>query len=339
MKRERVITKFKKTISTFEIESNKCPICSSNKYSILSNKDRYGFILPYGCCKKCGLIQSVYKFKLKNYATFYNNFYGPIYKNETVSININNENNEIGFLSRKKIGKKIYEYIFDNVTLKSDSRILEVGCGLGGIISYFYDKGYKVKGIDLKQQDINFAKSKGLDVEKKTLENIKESEKFDFIILMRSLEHIHDPFSFIKLLRTKLNYGGILFVSVPSLDSLFQTADIKKMNLQSQLHFAHIYFFSKETLKNLMSICGFKNIHMNHYINSLWIKSDKTLPLLNGNKKVLFLLFYLKNFKYIIKYFNLIKMITLYISKNGFRKTFIKIFNFIKKSKKINFFY
>ena len=29
---------------------------------------------------------------------------------------------------------------------------------------------------------------------KKTLENIKESEKFDFIILMRSLEHIHDPF-------------------------------------------------------------------------------------------------------------------------------------------------
>ena len=111
------------------------------------------------------------------------------------------------------------------------------------------------------------------------------------------------------------------------------------MNLQSQLHFAHIYFFSKETLKNLMSICGFKNIHMNHYINSLWIKSDKTLPLLNGNKKVLFLLFYLKNFKYIIKYFNLIKMITLYISKNGFRKTFIKILTITKKGKKTNFYY
>ena len=155
---------------------------------------------------------------------------------------------------------------------------------------------------------------------------------------MRSLEHIHDPLSFIKLLRTKLNYGGILFVSVPSLDSLFQTTDIKKMKLQSQLHFAHIYFFSKETLKNLMSICGFK-ITYEYYINSLWIKNDKSLPLLNGNKKVLFFLFYLKNFKYLIKYVNLIKMITLYIRRNGFRKTFIKILTFIKKSKKINFFY
>ena len=143
--------------------------------------------------------------------------------------------------------------------------------------------------------------------------------------------------SFIKLLRTKLNYGGILFVSVPSLDSLFQTADIKKMNLNHNYTLL-IYFFSKETLKSLMSICGFKNIHMNHYINSLWIKSDKSLPLLNGNKKVLFFLFYLKNFKYIIKYVNLIKMTTLYIRRNGFRKTFIKTLTIIRKGKKTNFF-
>ena len=47
MEREQVIAKFKKTIPTFEIESDKCPICSSNKYSILSNKDKYGFNLPY----------------------------------------------------------------------------------------------------------------------------------------------------------------------------------------------------------------------------------------------------------------------------------------------------
>ena len=334
MEREQVIANFKKTIPTFEIESDKCPICSSNKYSILSNKDRYGFNLPYGCCITCGLIQSIYKYKLKNYITFYNNFYGPIYKNEIFSINKNKEINEKSFLSRKKIGKTLYDYTFDFITLKPNSKILEIGCGLGGIISYFYDKGHNVKGIDLKEQDINFAKSKGLNVEKKTLENIKQSEKFDFIILMRSLEHIHDPLSFIKLLKSKLNDGGILFISVPSLDSLFHTADIKKMNLQSQLHFAHVYFFSKETLKNLMSICGFKNIHMNHYINSLWIKSDKTSPSLKGNKKVLFLLFYLKNFKFIIRYNNLIKMIILYITKNGFIKTFRKILSVFRKNQK-----
>ena len=273
MERKHLINKFKQTLSTFEIESDKCPVCSSNKYTILSNKDRYGFILPYGCCQKCGLIQSVYKYKLKNYSTFYNNFYGPIYRNEIVlktNNNENNEHNEKSFLSRKKIGKNIHDYIVDSIILKPKSKILEIGCGLGGIISYFHDKGYDVKGIDLKEQDINFAKSKGLNVEKNTLENFKKDQKFDLIILMRSLEHIHEPVSFIKLARSKLNEDGVLFISVPSLDSMFQTADINKMSIQSQLHFAHIYFFSKKSLKNLMSICGFRNLHMNHFINSLW---------------------------------------------------------------------
>lgn len=148
---------------------------------------------------------------------------------------------------------------------------------------------------------------------------------------MRSLEHIPYPTSFIKHIRSKLNEDGALFVSVPSLDSLFQTSDIKKMNIKSQLHFAHVYFFSKSSLKNLMSVCGLRNLHMNHYINSLWIKSDKTLPSLNGNKRILFFLFYLKNFKYIIRYSNLIKMIILYVRKNGFLKTFRKMWIIIRK--------
>ena len=80
-----------------------------------------------------------------------------------------------------------------------------------------------------------------------------------------------------------------------------------------------------------MSISGFKNIHINHFINSVWVKSEKTSPILNGNKRILFLLYYLKNFKYLIKYKNLIKKIILFISKNGLLLTFRKIFELVKK--------
>ena len=331
MEKNYIINKFKQTMSSFEIESDQCPICSSNKYTILSNKDRHGLILPYGSCQKCALIQSVYKYKFKNYSKCYNHFYGPIYKNEIYRTenNENSKNNEKSFLSRKKTGETIYEYITDFIVLKPNSRILEVGCGLGSIMSCFHEKGYDVKGIDLKEEDIIFAKSKGLNVEKNTVENLKKDEKFDLIILMRSLEHIPEPLFFIKRIRSKLNENGALFISVPSLDSLFQTADIKKMNVQSQLHFAHVYFFSKSSLKNLMSICGLRNLHMNHFINSIWVKSEIKVPSFNGNKRIIFFIFFLKYFKYVLRYKNLLKIIILYIAKYGLVRMVKKICSII----------
>ena len=324
IEKDSIINKFKQSLSDFEIESDQCPICSSNKYSILSNKDRYGFNLPYGSCQKCSLIQSVHKYKLKNYSTFYNHFYGPIYEMGNYRAN-NNQNNEKAFLSRKKLGISIHKYITDFIILKQNSKILEIGCGLGSIMSCFHDKGYDVKGIDLKGEDIIFAKSKGLNVEKKTVENLKKDEKFDLIILMRSLEHIPYPLSFIKLIKSKLNEHGALFISVPSLDSLLQTTDIKKMNIQSQLHFAHVYFFSKNSLINLMAVCGLRNLHMNHFINSIWVSGESKVPLYNGNKKIIFFLFLLKYFKTILRYKNLIKIIISYIAKYGFIQTVKKI--------------
>ena len=332
MEKEQIINKFKQSMSGFKIASDQCPVCSSNSYTILSDKDRYGLILPYGSCQKCGLIQSVYKYKLKNYSTFYNNFYGSIYKGENYLAN-NNENNEKAFLSRKEIGKTIYKYITDSLILKPSCSILEVGCGLGSIMSCFHDNGYDIKGIDLKEEDIIFAKSKVLNVENNTVENLKKDEKFDLIILMRSLEHIPYPLPFIKRIRSKLNEDGALFISVPSLDSLFQTSDIKKMNIQSQLHFAHVYFFSKSSLKNLMLVCGLRNLQMNHYINSIWIKSESKVPLYNGNDRIIFFLFLLKYFKYILRYKNLLKIIISYIAKYGFVQMIKKIWKLFTHKK------
>lgn len=312
-----IVKDLQQAISRFEIESDKCPICSTNKYYLLSNRDRIGLPQSYGICKRCGLIQAVNKYSLANYTIFYNNFYGQIYKGENSNKTEENDNKEKSFSARKETGKTIYDYIVENVKLKSNSTILEIGCGLGGIISYFHDKGYNAKGIDLKEADINFGKRKGLNLERNTIENLKKDEKFDLIILMRSLEHIHQPKLFLELVRRKLNENGILFVSVPSLDSLFQTSDIRKMDIQQQLHFAHIYFFSKKSLNNLMTICGFKNLHINHFINSLWQKNDIKLPLLTGYKKVLFIILFLKYCKYLIKLKNLTKRIFFFIRRKG----------------------
>ena len=268
-----LINELQKAVSKFEIETQDCGICSKQNYIRLHNKDRNGLTLEYVVCKNCGLIQTLNKYKIDNYKTFYNNFYTPIYKN------YEKMDSDENFFKFKQKGKEIYDLVSKYKQLNSKSKIIEIGCGIGGIISYFHDKGLSTKGIDINLNDINFGKNKGLNLHHQMVEDLPDNEKYDLVILMRSLEHIHNPRFFLNQIIKKLNKNGLLFVSVPSLDSLLHSSGPKKVNIFKQLHFAHVYFFSKQSLSNLMASVGFSDVYMNHYINSIWQKKNLQLNL------------------------------------------------------------
>ena len=66
-----LINELQKAVSKFEIETQVCGICSKQNYIRLHNKDRNGLTLKYVVCKNCGLIQTLNKYKIDNYKTFY----------------------------------------------------------------------------------------------------------------------------------------------------------------------------------------------------------------------------------------------------------------------------
>lgn len=78
--------------------------------------------------------------------------------------------------------------------LKSGAKILDVGCGSGiPIDKYLLEKGFKVFGIDISQEQINLAKTKFpkgkffvMDMEKIQFDN----NSFDAIISFYSIFHI-----------------------------------------------------------------------------------------------------------------------------------------------------
>lgn len=111
--------------------------------------------------------------------------------------------------------KWIYENIFINFKGK---KILEIGCGSGGIIQYLKDNNFVV-GIDASKSGIQRLLKKGIkglviDLDKEKIPY--EDNFFDMIIFIGTIEHLKNPQNCIDEIKRVLNIQGKLIVSIPN---------------------------------------------------------------------------------------------------------------------------
>ena len=101
-----------------------------------------------------------------------------------------------------------------SLSLDRSSRILDVGCGSGGLLVNLKRLGFSnLTGIDpyISQDSSN-------DMVRLFKENIikyRTTEKFDVIVFYHSLEHIPDPVSALRAAEYLLAPGGIILIAVP----------------------------------------------------------------------------------------------------------------------------
>ncbi len=106
--------------------------------------------------------------------------------------------------------------------LKPDSKILDLGCGMGEpIAKYFIDKGYQLTGIDGSIKLIDLAKSRFPKGEFMVgdMREVHLNERFDLILAWHSFFHLskEDQREMFKIFAEHIAPGGILmFTSGPS---------------------------------------------------------------------------------------------------------------------------
>lgn len=117
-------------------------------------------------------------------------------------------------------------YIEKHHRIKAGSKILEVGCGEGGNLLPFAQRGCEVVGIDMSQSRVQQAQHyfQKYDMRGNFIccdflsctPPMAEIEKFDVILLHDVFEHIRDKHALIKHLLKFLKSDGILFVAFPA---------------------------------------------------------------------------------------------------------------------------
>lgn len=97
------------------------------------------------------------------------------------------------------------------------SRVLDVGCGDGGLLDYLRrEKNVDARGIELSQEGVNKSVSKGLSViQGNAEEEISHfpDNSFDYVILSQTLQAMNRPD---KILQELLRVGKRAIVSFPN---------------------------------------------------------------------------------------------------------------------------
>lgn len=141
---------------------------------------------------------------------------------------------------------------------KSNGRLLDVGCGIGGFIDAAKNAGWDSCGIDISPS-ILIPQSKGLKAFKGYLEEMKFPEGyFDIITLIDVIEHIHDLNSLMSHIRKFLRPQGGLIIVTPNINSL--TAKFLRSKWQALEPEDHITLFSPSTLNDLLKKHNFSTL-------------------------------------------------------------------------------
>jgi 2-polyprenyl-3-methyl-5-hydroxy-6-metoxy-1,4-benzoquinol methylase len=100
-----------------------------------------------------------------------------------------------------------------------DYRVLDVGCGDGRFVQFAADAGCVAQGMEVDEQAVALARSRGLDVrlgDAHRALQIFGRAAFDHVTLSHVIEHVHDPRSTLATLRDLLKPGGRLWLETPN---------------------------------------------------------------------------------------------------------------------------
>ena len=170
--------------------------------------------------------------------------------------------------------KYILPFIEADFKIEAGMRVLEIGCGEGGVLKPFLDKGAICVGVEFDQTRIENGKkwlSDEIDkgklsfVVKDIYDTSVESlgGKFDIIILKDVIEHIHDQSKLLKRLKEFLTPKGIIFFGFPPWQMPFGGHQQLCQNALSKVPYFHL--LPRPLYKNVLKLFN----EPDHIVNDL----------------------------------------------------------------------
>lgn len=161
----------------------------------------------------------------------------------------------------------IIPFLKDKMDLKQPINVLEIGCAEAGVLKAFTNLGHRTTGIELLPQRVENAKrfmEKELEEKKVNfiVRNIYDIDtekdlpfKYDLVILKDVIEHIHEQYKFLAIVRNFLNPGGHIFFAFPPWQMPFGGhQQVCKNKFLSKLPYFHL--LPKFLYKGVLSLFG-----------------------------------------------------------------------------------
>lgn len=220
-----------------------CDLCNGTEFQQIGDRDRDGKPLATVMCSRCGLVRHAVVPTREELFEFYSDGYREAYNGERTP-------GARRVMRAWKNGQRICRQV--SPLLEAESRLLEVGAGIGCTVKVFEEAGFQAEGIDPGGEFLNYSKNNlGTTVESKSLEDLPCEQQFDTVLLIHVIEHLPSPRASVERIARLIKPGGMFYVECPNLQAPFAR--------RSRLfHTAHIHNFVPSTLQCLVESCGFR---------------------------------------------------------------------------------
>ena len=231
---------------------------------ILKVRENFSFFIIF--CKNCGFIFLNPRFTENEMNVKYQTI------NELKSVKY--RLGKIPEFNLEKRAHRVYKLIKKYYKHESidKPKILDYGGASGYVLSNFIDE-FECAILDYQKWDLNV----NIKYLGKTLQDLNESEKFNIILVLHTLEHVINPKEFIQSVITHLTEHGIIYVEIP-LGCFYEWENFKNP-------ITHINFFSEESIYKCLDVCGLNVLHLKTSVQ--WVTHGRMLCLnIIGTKKL-----------------------------------------------------
>lgn len=199
---------------TYDPPATRCLTCGG-PIARWRTKPAHGQIFRYDRCVRCGLVFVNPRPTLASLGWFYENYATiaglPPAEPFTPAPPI------AGPPQKRLIGKMLR-------IRPGPGRFLDIGSGTGIATAAAHAAGLTTTALEIEPDFVTATRMlPGVEVVPALFENFESPPgSFDYILMSHVLEHVHDPLAFVEKAARMLARGGLLWVLLPSFDSVYR---------------------------------------------------------------------------------------------------------------------
>lgn len=239
-------------------------ICGERDSLTFECEDNVGAHVNVSVCTSCGLMRLSPYLDTDQLAEFYRKDYRKRYHSWD-----SQSKNKV-FHAQRSTARKYIE-LLEHVRLKkgkkSNCKIIDLGCSLGGCVAELCEHGFDAEGVDLDDESVLYAVKNNLPVSQGDLTTLAGYKTYDVAILSHVIEHIPDIRRFVRALSELVSKDGVVVIATPLLFNwwsyLGERGDFKR-----HLQLPHCFYFRETDVVSLLNEQGFTPVVVNKKNNT-----------------------------------------------------------------------
>jgi len=240
-----------------QIDNNRCYLCGSQAYKEMVQIQGFTYVQ----CDQCTHVFTTRRYSDESLTRFYQ-------KNQYYS-QITYANKETCFYRRDNVARPKVEFV-EKFTNGVCGNWLDVGSGVGDIVSVAKEKGWNATGLEISESSVQFAKEMfDIALLQQPFENYCEQNRhlansIDVISFIGLLEHVVNPIDYLKKAWQMLKMSGLVVMQLPNANSLSSMAQsvFPEHVFRHMSPVEHIMIFTENSLNWALEKTGFEPIAM-----------------------------------------------------------------------------